>query len=196
MTMTPKKMRILKNIKPKSLNSTSEALLKETPKKKTDNEETKTETLNVEDEQKRTEENDFENLLDDMEEKLSNRQTPADKEKDETESNEFAFNPDISFPNIDRGNSVIDTSKCPTDCLVTCGRQYHGLRPARNGHAASVFTITGKPTSHVNKFSMFILCNLLLFLYRLNQDQIAMLKTTNRCLDQPPITVLKRCRTY
>ena len=37
---------------------------------------------------------------------------------------------------------VINTSKCPTDCSVTCGRQYPGITPARSGHATSAFTIT------------------------------------------------------
>ena len=59
-------------------------------------------------------------------------------------SNEFAFNPDISFPNAMEGNNLINISKCPTDCSVTCGREYPGLRPARNGHSAFAFTtITG-----------------------------------------------------
>ena len=70
-------------------------------------------------------------------------------------SNEFAFNPDISFPNAMEGNNLINISKCPTDCSVTCGREYPGLRPARNGHSAFAFTtITGKSTPHMEMFYM------------------------------------------
>ena len=87
-------------------------------------------------------------------------------------TDDFAFNPDISFPDANIGNQLENTSNCPTVDLVTRGRENPGVEPVQSGLLTDAFSITGESSPESDKkFTMEILCNLFFFLYRVNQYQ-------------------------
>ena len=184
MTMTPSKLKSLRHIHPKSLDSTAETLLNETPKKGNENDGEKTDTLSMRSETKRT---DLDNLLEDMEEMLCEKMKSDNEEEraNQTLGNEFAFNPDISFPNVEKGNRVLNTSRCSTDCTVPCGRLYPGVIPARSGHDTLALSfITGELDLNMINFFLVTFCNVLLFLCRVDQYQAARMKSLRLCPGQ------------
>ena len=184
--MTPTRRKTTKHLMPRSLDVTAEALLKETPTKEKECDEEKKETMNIDDDHKK---NDLDNILDDMEEKLGEKKMSNNERlsKEDTTKNKFSFNPDISFPNATEGNIWINISKCPTDSLVTCGREYPGLEPTRDGHCAFAFTTITMSESAFNlknleNLYMAHICNLFLFFYRMNQYQAVRTGNLRRCL--------------
>ena len=110
-------------------------------------------------------EEDLNHLLDELEEDLEKDQ---DGNKTMTgPTDDFDFNPDISFPNANIGNQLENTS--PTVDLVTRGRENPGVEPVQSGLLTDAFSITGESSPELDKkFTMEVLCNLFFFLCRVN----------------------------
>ena len=165
--LTPKRSMIKKPIKPKTLNETAENLLNETPSK--DEKDGKV-TLTDNEGAVEGKDEDLNHLLDEVEKVLE--KTKDGNSMTSGPSVVFAFNPDISFPDTDIGNQLENTSNCPTVNLVTRGRENPGVGPVQSGHLTYAFSITGESNpKRDKKLTMLLLCNLLLFLCRVNQYQ-------------------------